>query len=461
MPNHSAAARGNGTGAGAGTSRNGAARYALPFVAAVAAILFVVVLVYPIMKLSPHDVPAAVLTLDAGAEVDGERVDAGAELVDRLTGADGEGEGIGGDVLAWTVLGSREELDAAMESGEYYLALVVPEDFSERMAAQQGREQLGAALVERLPELADGAAALASGAQALADATTGVSSGLESLALDAAQLPALAGQLAGSAGQLAAGAASLSDGLAGANATLQGLPPDDGAPQVQVIVNQGKNPMVTNSVEPSLVAFEAMGIEVETSYSVELPAEMQRGFSHMPLMIMTYLTSYIAGAVIALRLPPSRDSRRGQARGLLVQAGVAVGVAAFVGAACALVYQAMLGVGVDWASLALLMGLSSLALQLVVVGCLDLFGVVGMLVPLLLMAFCMTSAYLPYEFLPSFWQDNIYPWNPLRHMVDSYKAVIYLGQGAWNASTPYVLAVLAAGVAVMALNLLKRPRAAR
>lgn len=318
------------------------------------------------------------------------------------------------------------------------------------MAARQGREKLGAALVECLPALSDGTAAFAAAAPSL-------SSGAGQLAAGASTAAEGAGQLASGANQLAEGAAALSAGLAEANATLQDLPPEGDAPQVQVIVNQGKNPMVTNSVEPSLAAFEALGVEVDKAYAVEVPAEMQRGFSHMPLMIMTYLTSYIAGAVIALRLSPSRASRKEHARGLLVQAGVALGVAAFAGVACALVYQAMLGVSVEWAPLALLMGLSSFALQLVVVGCLDLFGVAGMLVPLLLMAFCMTSAYLPYEFLPIFWQDGIYPWNPLRHMVDAYKAVIYLGQGAWNASTPYVLSVLVVGAAVMALNLLKRP----
>lgn len=157
------------TSGGCGERRKDVARYALPFGAAIVAILFVVVLVYPIMKLSPHDVPAAVLSLDDGAEVEGERVDAGAELVDRLTGADGEDEAIGGDVLAWTVFESREELDGAMESGEYYLAPVVPEDFSECMMARQGREKLGTALVDRLPELADGTASLASGASQLAE----------------------------------------------------------------------------------------------------------------------------------------------------------------------------------------------------------------------------------------------------------------------------------------------------
>lgn len=360
------------------TPDRSAKNFAAPFLAAIVGIMFVVILVYPIMKLSPHNIPVAITSADEGYEMAGQTTMAGDQFVDQLTSDDGD-SALAGDMLDWTVFDSESELDKAMDAGDYYLAIVIPSDFSERMVTSKVKEATGA--------------------------------------------------------------------------TLE----DADKPAIDIVINQGKNPMVTNSIEPYLSTFQTLGVNVNTSYSVELPEEMQRGFSHMPLMIMTYLTSYIAGAVIAMKLSPSRTSRKSQAKGLLIQCATSLVVALFVGFSCALVYQAMLGLSIDWVQLGLLMALSSFALQMIVVGCLDLFGIVGMIVPLLLMAFCMTSAYLPYEFLPSFWQENIYPWNPLRIMVDAYKNVIYMGEGFWNNSTPYIFVVIGIGLVIMALNLVKKP----
>lgn len=62
------------------------------------------------------------------------------------------------------------------------------------------------------------------------------------------------------------------------------------------------------------------------------------------------------------------------------------------------------------------------------------------------------AAYLPTEFLPAFWQNWIYPWNPLRFMAGGYRGIMCMGQGFWNASSPALLVMVAVGAALVALK---------
>lgn len=132
------------------------------------------------LKMEPRNVPVGILSLDRGAEVAEQQVNAGQTLVDNLTGT-GErtaadstlalaipgGEGTEGgvvssgyvssDAVEWLVATSEEELDQMLESSECYATLTVPAGFSEHLVATEAREQLGSALVKKLPELGQGA----------------------------------------------------------------------------------------------------------------------------------------------------------------------------------------------------------------------------------------------------------------------------------------------------------------
>jgi len=86
---------------------------------------------------SPEDntrgLPVAVVNEDAGAEMDGRAVDLGARVVE---GAKTSSEV--GDDVEWTTLSSREEAVGGIARGEYYGALVVPEDYSRSVAGLSG-----------------------------------------------------------------------------------------------------------------------------------------------------------------------------------------------------------------------------------------------------------------------------------------------------------------------------------
>lgn len=590
-----------------------AARWIAPVAAAVLAVLIGTVLLLPMMKMNPREIPVAVLSLDKGVTVSGEQINAGEALTDALIDSQGEEDS---PLVSWTVMDSQEDLDAAMLEGDYYAAIVIPADFSESQAAIAGREALGSALVDKLPELSDGASSLAEGAGALHDGSTALSSGVsqlsngaddlashvgdlpskaESLAAGAQGLSSSLGALSGVAGDLAvdlsqegdafkklnaalgaltdeetsndasaiqdvrdalnalseaapsaavladglgkandgasalhegasalaqaapvlsqgvtaladgaakaqsgadalasgagtlsSGAGTYSEAISEANNTLEELPDggvaqdsdadnnesgDEGSttlgmsapsgPKIELIINQGKNPMVTNSLSAALNGLAASsGLAFETSYVNELPENMGIGVTHMILMILTYLGSYATGAVIAGVLKPRRNDKRGLLVGSAVQVAYAFLCALLVGVAAATVLQVGLGGTIPFVDLALFVSLASFSFQLLVIGSVKLLGTAGMIVPIGLLVIGMGAAYLPVEFLPDFWRDYVYPWDPLRYMVDGFRSILYLGEGFVNDASGPLLLVAAIGLVLMLSSVVKDARGA-
>lgn len=213
--------------------------------------------------------PVALVNADQGADVDGERLDAGADVTTRLVES--------GD-LGWVEV-DAEEAAEGVSDGTYYFAVTVPEDFSADIASAAGDspttaqllvtyndansflastlgrsamtqiqsavsatigEQVvdqvlvglgsardgfaqasdgaltlraaGGQLADGAHEVADGAASAAAGAAALADGSQQLVSGSQSLATGSQQVASGAGTLATGAASAADGAASVSTG---------------------------------------------------------------------------------------------------------------------------------------------------------------------------------------------------------------------------------------------------------
>ncbi|HKH59079.1 MAG TPA: ABC transporter permease [Rubrobacter sp.] len=82
----------------------------------------------------PPTMPIAVVVEDQGAEMNGQPVDLGEEVAGRLTSSDSPGP----DFVQWTRLDDRDKSINGLESGEYYAAIVIPKDYSQRLASLSG-----------------------------------------------------------------------------------------------------------------------------------------------------------------------------------------------------------------------------------------------------------------------------------------------------------------------------------
>ena len=82
----------------------------------------------------PPTIPLAVVVEDQGAEIGGQPVALGEEVAGRITSFDSPAP----DFVQWTRLDDRDEALEGLESGEYYAAIVIPEDYSQRLASLSG-----------------------------------------------------------------------------------------------------------------------------------------------------------------------------------------------------------------------------------------------------------------------------------------------------------------------------------
>lgn len=191
------------------------AMVAIPLIAGLFGLLYVATFDDPYGRL--EELPVAIVNRDFGTVVDGEPVNYGSELADSI---------LEDDSVAW------EEFDGELEGSDYSMGIVIPEDFSERVAAGKTREPERAGITfyhnvrknfmlsvlsSRVESQLDiivneevGKQYTESLAQGLQDAGGGLEDGAEG----AREVNEGAEKLADGAGALADGADTLKDGLA-------------------------------------------------------------------------------------------------------------------------------------------------------------------------------------------------------------------------------------------------------
>ena len=107
------------------------------------------------------------------------------------------------------------------------------------------------------------------------------------------------------------------------------------------------------------------------------------------------------------------------------------------------------GIEVAMANVVLYMWFASFCVMLLFLGAFNISIVLGALLAVACFTCGMMTGVLPFEALPAFWQDWVYPWAPQRFIGEGMRAVMYLDAGAWNVgSAP--LAIVGAVGAVLA-----------
>lgn len=207
-----------------------------------------------------RSLPVAVVNLDEGAVVDGERVNYGADMVDKI---------LENDSVLWTEEGPGVASAEGVSDSGYYMAVVIPEDFSERIAAGKASEpeqagilfyrnvrknfmmatlaetveadlrqtvnaqvscEYASALAQGLADAGEGLQDAADGAGELADGLSDASEGAGELAGGVSNLMLGAEELADGAGDLSDGAGELDDGAAKAEDGARSL--EEGASEL-------------------------------------------------------------------------------------------------------------------------------------------------------------------------------------------------------------------------------------
>jgi len=108
-------------------------KWLIPLVGLIGALAAITLVVAPIAKASPHDVPIALLSLDKTAKVQGKDANFGQTVITNLTTSSG---GLSLPVK-WLMCKNQTCINDALSSNTVYAAIVIPADFTSSYVAAQ------------------------------------------------------------------------------------------------------------------------------------------------------------------------------------------------------------------------------------------------------------------------------------------------------------------------------------
>ena len=335
-----------------------------------------------------HDAPIGVVNLDAGASAEGQDVDAGDELQQKLTSTETH-------MFDWQVLDSRDEAERRLRNNTLWGAIVIPESFSSDIV------DIGASAGDA----------------------------------DQAGLVVLTNEGGGSY----------------PTAVFQDLYQEvvDEASQDTARMLANQLDQAGETVSPDAAAVLGQPVVSDVHAVVELPDRSGRGIAPFYLTIIATLTGFMAANVISIGtdfmrgrthlemmgriIPLKRASGRPGSAWVFKVVGTVLG-AALGGAAAVFTAHGLVGMDLDavaktygWAML------SAATIGVVTLVFLAVFGLLGQLLGVLFTTiFGVPSALAiyPEQALPGFFQF-ISGWHPMRYISDGMRSVaFYDGSGA-------------------------------
>ncbi len=327
----------------------------MPFVGMLVATGAGLLLIFPMVNMEPREIPIAVANLDGGISSPAGQQNAGEIVVEKLKESSDDS-----NLVAWKVLDTQSDVTRGFEQGDFYAAIVIPEDFTKsQVAAKMGQGEVS---------------------------------------------------------------------------------------PLQLTIDAGKNPMVTSSLQPSLEKLSSgMGVAVTTEYRNAIPSHLSMVATMLPMMfmILAYIGSY-ASAIILRKYIPLGNKQR--VKTVIAQLAVAVGLAFGIGLIAAAAIGSMKDLDASFINLWFFTSLSSFALMTIVLGSLNWLGAKGMIIPIGMLLIGLGTSNLPYEFLPDFWQQFVYPWMPLRFIAEGIRSVLFQEAGFLNAASMGLVVASIVGV---------------
>ncbi|MEW4307793.1 DUF3533 domain-containing protein [Rossellomorea marisflavi] len=365
-------------------------------------IAFVIIFIFsltavPTVQPTPKDLPIAVVNADEGFKApDQEKMNAGEKVLENIREKSGTS-------VKWVQVASVEEMKKGMDGQDYYAGLVIPKDFSAKQASLQTAE----------PE--------------------------------AAQMEVVVNQGMNTAASTMAGQML--------NGVVDQLNQSIRTQVMDGMVNQGATSL---SMEQAEVLADPIEKKVT---NVHIPGENSaNGNSPVSLFQPLWMASLGSAALIFFLVRKGMVSSRKQS--LLVKAGqAAVGmvIALVVGFGLSWVASDIVGIHIpDYMDTAIFLAITSYSFYLMISAVLAILGSKGLPVFGLMLFFGLPLLTLAPEMLPTFYQDWIYPWLPMRFMVEGLREMFFFDHGlVWNGPLESLTAIGVVSLIVLLLSAFK------
>ena len=365
-----------------------------PIVAIVVALLLSLAM-YPMAKGSIKEIPIAIVSLDNGVTTPNGPINAGAIMVEniqKITATTG--------VMSITDFKSEVEANDATNNGKYCATLIIPSDFSVKQ--------------------------------------------------------------------------------------LSRMSPKPVAPEIKIIINQGHfgqsatiseqalTTMIAKASEnmrPDILkAFQTLGVNISAEqaayYATPLTSNVEyvnsviaedgtsMANAHAVGALMTWIVSLVMSVILYMYYRKEKVSDPKESfKKITTQLSAGLVGASIAALTITLIITKIFDFDVSFATTFMFLWLAISSIIMLIVGVLRWTGIEGVALFVIIMFLSMFTAALPYEMLPTFWQDWIYPWTPIRFIAGGLKDIFFIS-GDWfnsNSLTLLVMGIISVGIAYLSL----------
>ena len=234
-----------------------------------------------------------------------------------------------------------------------------------------------------------------------------------------------------------------------------------GEKTLKVTLDQGKNPLVSNSLASMLTAMsEQSGMKLQTEI-VHSTADYGMLAMFLPMACVMFL--YIGSLLTSLMTTKNIGLRDAAAKR---KAGASYGLqvlyllcgALVLGFAAVGIIWSVTGIELEVGKIGIMLAIIAGGIMLLTNGCINLFGTKGIAIPALLFFLGMSLMSIPHQFLPGFWDAAVASWKPLRYFGEGLRALLYQGSGLWNCATVASIVLAVVGVAVSLIAVVREKK---
>ena len=231
------------------------------------------------------------------------------------------------------------------------------------------------------------------------------------------------------------------------------------APTLTVYLNQAKNPMMVNMMQPTLINMmnkSGICVDVEVLNQVDLGGGGSMSFmvALMALVMPLYIVSILGGVLASVVLWPRGASRK--KRGIAaVKQLVFVAIFALFGSAIVLCIDLVGGLDIPMDRALPFMYVAMLAMMLPFMGCADIKIPLVVLLAVVFMSCGQGTIMYSPDMLPEPWSSYIAPWVPQASIGEGLRSILYMGNGPFEAGMTALVGWIIAGLALVAVAVIR------
>ncbi|MES5927390.1 DUF3533 domain-containing protein [Bacillus cereus group sp. MG9] len=354
-----------------------------PVIALLVVFIFSLTL-FPTVQPKPKNLPMAIVNEDQGVEISNQpKMNMGQTIVDNMKKTSKSEEE---PAVKWVEVQNKEAVQKGLNNQDYYAALVIPKDFSTKQASLR-TPQPSSPEVEIFINQGMNTAASTMAGQMLNAIVDNMNNTVRT---------------------------QLLEGLKAKGATLTA-------------------DQVSNVVTP---------ITKKVTNVNEIGKNSANGNSPMSLFQPLWIASLASAAIIFIAISKTQVGTRKENFVLKLKQIVTGAIATLViGFGLTWIADGMVGLNIpNFTDTALFLSITSFCFFLMISAVLSLVGLKGIGIFALLLFFGAPLLALAPEMMPSFYQDWIYSWLPMRFMIEGLREIFFFGKGlTWN--TPLTILV--------------------